>query len=237
MWAARVRPAASGVASKLPLQRMPLECTARKPGCTPEISCMASTACRASGSTGQPYSGCVEQTAGRARAFAPGRVNLIGEHTDYNDGLCLPFAIERGVTVTAEPGGPEPDDPFVRGATAELGLPPCRLTVESDLPQRAGLASSAAFTVAVCLALCAAAGVDLPDTLELARLCSRVENDWVGQPTGLLDQLACLQGEAGQALRLDMRSLDLEPVRLGLGRDNPPPLGSRRPRPPPVSGD
>ncbi|HEY1357311.1 MAG TPA: galactokinase family protein [Thermoleophilaceae bacterium] len=156
------------------------------------------------------------ENGGRARAFAPGRVNLIGEHTDYSEGLCLPFAIEQGITVTAEPGGAEPDDPFVRGALAELGLPPCRLRIESDLPQRAGLASSAAYSVAVCLALCAAAGAEPPPALELARLCSRVENDWVGQPTGLLDQLACLHGEPEHALRLDMRSLSVEPVALRL---------------------
>jgi galactokinase len=74
------------------------------------------------------------------RAFAPGRVNLIGEHTDYNEGLCLPFAIELGVTVTAElragreiaaPGLPR-DDPYLRGAVAELRaagieLPGCAL--------------------------------------------------------------------------------------------------------------
>jgi galactokinase len=158
--------------------------------------------------------------AERVRAFAPGRVNVIGEHTDYNDGLCFPFAVEQGVTVTAEPGpGAGPDDPFVRGARAELErdgieLRPCRLHAESDLPQRAGLASSAAYTVAVCLALCAASEAEPPPQLELARLCSRVENDWVGQPTGLLDQLAALHGERERALRLDLRELSVEPVPL-----------------------
>ena len=166
----------------------------------------------------------------QARAFAPGRVNLIGEHTDYSGGLCLPFAIERGVTVTAYPGGSEPDDPFVRGVTAELRLSPCRLTIESDLPQRAGLASSAAFTVAVALAMCAAAGVEAPGKLELARLCSRVENDWVGQRTGLLDQMASLHGEAGHALRLDMRSLSVEPVPLRLAGHTLATIDSGAPR-------
>src|SRR3954463_12764872 len=246
MWAARVRPAASGVASKLPLQRMPLECTARKPGCTPEISCMASTACWASVSTGQPYSGCVEETAGRARPFAPGRVNLIGEHTDYNDGLCLPFAIAAGVTVEAS-DGPDGtiearardldetdafalDDPaaadgwraFVRGTAAELqraghDLRGATLAIFGDVPRGSGLSSSAALEVALALALLAHRGRDEPERRELAKLCSRVENDWVGAETGLLDQLASLFGREGHAIRLDMRTLAIEPVALGRG--------------------
>jgi galactokinase len=162
--------------------------------------------------------------AERVRAFAPGRVNLIGEHTDYNEGLCLPFAIDRGVTVTAEPRPGrrlEPAGPFVGGAAAELEraglrLRGCRLEIESDLPQRAGLASSAALTVAVCLALCAVSGAEPPPRLELARLCSRVESEWVGQPTGLLDQIASLDGEPEHALRLDMRALSVQPVPLRL---------------------
>jgi galactokinase len=163
------------------------------------------------------------------RAFAPGRVNLIGEHTDYNDGLCLPFAIEPGVTVTAElrdgsevaaPGLPA-DDPYLRGALAELraaGVEPpgCTLAVESDLPRDAGLASSAALCLALVLALCGAAGAEPPATLELARLCSRIENDYAGARTGLLDQLASLLGQEGHAVRLDMRSLDSAPVELDL---------------------
>ena len=108
------------------------------------------------------------------RAFAPGRVNLIGEHTDYNDGLCLPFAIELGVTVTAEcttaarsPAGCLRDDPYLRGAVAELratGIEPpgCVLEVTSDLPAGAGLSSSAALCVALTLALCGVAGATPP---------------------------------------------------------------------------
>jgi SAM-dependent methyltransferase len=156
-------------------------------------------------------------------------VNLIGEHTDYNEGLCLPFATPLGVTVTAElrdgsavvaPGLPA-DDPYLRGALAELraeGVEPpgCTLTVESDLPRDAGLSSSAALCVALVLALCGAAGAEPPATLELARLCSRIESDYTGARTGLLDQLASLLGRDGHAVRLDMRSLDSEPVELNL---------------------
>jgi galactokinase len=102
----------------------------------------------------------------RIRAFAPGRVNLVGEHTDYNEGLCLPFAIERGVTVTAElrdggevvASGLPADDPYLRGVVAELRaagveLPGCTLEMASDLPQGAGLSSSAALCVALALVL------------------------------------------------------------------------------------
>jgi len=165
----------------------------------------------------------------RIRAFAPGRVNLIGEHTDYNDGLCLPFAIDRGVTVTAElqDGGevvaPDlaGDQRFLRGAVAELRrtgveLPGCTLEITSDLPQGAGLASSAALCVALSLALCAAAEVEPLRPVRLARLCSRIESEWAGQETGLLDPLASLLGEEGRAVRLDMRTLEARSVELDL---------------------
>jgi galactokinase len=178
-------------------------------------------------------------------ARGPGRVNLIGEHTDYNGGLALPFAIDRGVTVTAEPraGGRiaveatdlgESDDfqlrdrqpaegwrAFVRGTVAELrkaGVPlaPARIAFGGDVPQGAGLSSSAALEAALCLALLGIAGVEEPDRLELAKLCSRVENDWVGAETGLLDQIASLMGVEGHALRIDFATLAIEPVPLDL---------------------
>jgi galactokinase len=183
---------------------------------------------------------------GQVRAFAPGRVNLIGEHTDYNRGLCLPFAVERGVTVTAAPTGGDafevhattlgevglfqlesrkPEEgwrAYVKGALVELAgagadVPPARVEIVSDLPIGAGLGSSASLTVALCLALLALAGSPEPDRVELARLCSRVENDWVGARTGLLDQLAVLFGRRGEAVRLDMASLEVAPVPLDLG--------------------
>jgi galactokinase len=173
-------------------------------------------------------------------------VNVIGEHTDYNDGLCLPFAVERGVTVAADPApgtaieahaadlgetdrfelGAEGQPAegwrrLVRGAAAELAragveLRGCRLTISSDLPSGAGLSSSAAVCVALCLALCEVAGAKPPDRVELARLCSRVENDWAGAQTGLLDQLASLCSSEGRALRIDMRGPRLSEVPLDL---------------------
>ena len=180
------------------------------------------------------------------RAFGPGRVNLIGEHTDYNGGLALPFAIDRGVTVEAEPlaGGEiraEARDlgetdvfpaaaperaagwrAFVRGTVAELraaGVPVAgaRLAFSGDVPVGSGLSSSAALEAALCLALLAVAGAEEPDRTELAKLCSRVENDWVGAETGLLDQLASLRSRDGEAIRIDFITLALEPVPLPLG--------------------
>jgi galactokinase len=182
-------------------------------------------------------------------AFAPGRANLIGEHTDYNEGLSLPFAIEQGVRVTATPGEsdellvtaldhgeqarfalsdhtPQPDHDwrdFVRGAIGELSaagftLRGGEVTIQGSVSEGAGLSSSAALEVALCLALLELAGASEPeDRVELARLCSRIENDWVGARTGLLDQLASLLGIAGQALRVDFRTLQTRGVPLRLG--------------------
>jgi galactokinase len=159
----------------------------------------------------------------RVVAFGPGRVNLIGEHTDYNGGLSLPFAIEDGLLATVElsdtdDGG---DDPFVRGSIAELRaagvpVPGVRISIASDLPQGGGLSSSAALEVALCLALLRISGAVEMERLELARLCSRVENEWVGSQTGLLDQIASLFGTAGHAMRIDFRSLEVIQVPLAL---------------------
>jgi len=179
-------------------------------------------------------------------AFGPGRVNLLGEHTDYNDGLCLPFAIARGVTVRGQAlaGGqveahaadlgeddafaaatPSRDAEgwraFVRGTVGELSaaghaIGGARLHIAGDVPRGSGLSSSAALSTALALALLALAGEEADDRRELARLCSRVENDWVGAQTGLLDQLAALFGREGHALRLDCRDLSIEPVALDL---------------------
>jgi galactokinase len=183
----------------------------------------------------------------RVTARGPGRVNLIGEHTDYNEGLALPFAIARGVTVTAtaidgdrveaqaldlgeddafplaDPGRSEGWRAFVRGIVSELlqagyALRPARLEISGDVPRGSGLSSSAALSTALALALLGLADESPPDDLrELAKLCSRVENDWVGQKTGLMDQLAALLGSEGRALRIDFRSLDVRSVPLELG--------------------
>jgi galactokinase len=178
-------------------------------------------------------------------AFAPGRVNLIGEHTDYNQGLALPFAIAEGITVHAKATGEEhilaraldygEQDEFalvkhtgatgwrayVRGVVAELGraghpLVGAELEIGGDLQQGAGLSSSAAFEVALCLALLALIGTTDADRVSLARLCSRVESEWVGAHTGMLDQLASLYGAPGMAMLIDFQTLEVKPVPLRL---------------------
>ena len=188
----------------------------------------------------------------RSRAFAPGRVNLIGEHTDYNDGLALPFAIADGVTVSAEaaPGGAagvgrvsvyarelhqhdefDASDPerargwraFVRGIVAELAsagrpLGSTKVEISGGVPRGAGLSSSAALEVALCIALADISNDAEPlARIEIARLCSRVENDWVGAHTGLLDQLASLYGAPASAAYIDFLTLNIEQVPLVLG--------------------
>ncbi len=183
--------------------------------------------------------------ASHAVAFAPGRANLVGEHTDYNQGLALPFAISEGVTVRAAALAErridavavdlgerdsfsldrvEPADGwegFVRGATGELGragveLSGAELEISGNVPRGAGLSSSAALEVALVLALLSVSGVSEFDRLDLAKMCSRIENDWVGAQTGLLDQISSLFGESDHALRIDFRSLDVQPVALEL---------------------
>jgi galactokinase len=171
-------------------------------------------------------------------AFAPGRANLIGEHTDYNGGLALPFAIESGVTVRVDSlaggqveayaldldqfdrfaaGTPEPASgwrAYVRGVVAELGITEgARVEISSNLPQGGGLSSSAALTLALALAL----GADASDATRLAQLSQRVENDWAGANTGLLDQLAILLGRERQAVRIDFGDLSSRQVPLHLG--------------------
>jgi galactokinase len=176
------------------------------------------------------------------RWIAPGRINLIGEHTDYNDGFVLPFALEVGCTATLSPatdgwsvvsaqapgevvvqpsglGGREqvPDwAAYVLGALWLLHddgveVPPLRIEVDSDVPTGAGLSSSAALVCSVVCALDDHLGLGLgPDGL--LALSRRVENDAVGAPTGGMDQLASLRGQAGHVLFCDMRDLTAQSV-------------------------
>jgi galactokinase len=175
-------------------------------------------------------------------ASAPGRVNLIGEHTDYNEGYVLPVALSRRTTVTLARRGDSrvrvwSDMPearvaaqyavgaearrgdwldYVAGVTwvlrnAGLSIGGFDARVSSTVPPGRGLASSAALTVAVLRALRQAFGLPLDD-VTLARLAQRVENDFVGAPVGIMDQMAASLGDAASALFLDARTLAWERV-------------------------
>ena len=195
-----------------------------------------------------------ERAAGRFRAWhgaepegvwhAPGRANLIGEHTDYNEGWVLPFALDRGVVVAAKRRGDDVLDIRSLQADAPVTVPlatlragsvtgwaaypagvawalreagqavgGASLVIDSDLPQGAGLSSSAAIECATAVALVALYEVSV-SRLELARLARRAENEMVGVPSGIMDQCASLLCEAGHALLLDCRTWDTAPVRL-----------------------
>jgi galactokinase len=168
---------------------------------------------------------------------APGRVNLLGEHTDYNDGLVLPFAIDRQAVVAAAPRSDghigcwsrqlsgTGDDSWRRypravvAAVRDADLLPrgfgVDLAIDSDVPVGAGLSSSSAIEVAVALALLDLVGARLP-AVDVARLCQRAENVHVGAPTGLLDPMASLSARAGHAYLLDCRTLSGTHVPLEL---------------------
>jgi len=177
---------------------------------------------------------------------APGRVNLIGEHTDYNDGFVLPFALPLRAYVTASvldspqwmvssreepgdatltaaelvPGGVEGWARYPAGvvwALREAGydVPGARLDIHSEVPVGAGLSSSHALECAVLTALCDLGGLDLP-LEERPHLVQRAENDFVGAPTGIMDQTASLRCRAGHALFLDCRSMATEHIPFDL---------------------
>ncbi len=192
------------------------------------------------------FAGATLRGMRRVTAFAPGRVNLIGEHTDYNGGLCLPFALGLGLRVSAESlnrdqveveacdfgerdrfqlGAIEPASSwraYVRGIASELlsaghALRGARLEIRSELPAGGGLASSAALTIATAFALLGAAGLPIPESRVLAGLCCRVENEWAGAETGPMDQLAILCATAGHAMRIDATATTVDQVPLELG--------------------
>lgn len=166
---------------------------------------------------------------------APGRVNLIGDHTDYNGGFALPCALPRRTTVLARrrsdrrlravsglsedrldttvpgaPGAVSGWGAYVAGvawALAEAGVevPGADLAISSDVPLGAGLSSSHSLECAVALALTGLAGVEVP-VAELARIVQRAENEYVGAPTGLLDQTASLASVADHLTFIDARA-------------------------------
>ena len=175
-------------------------------------------------------------------AFAPGRVNLIGEHTDYNRGLALPCAIDRQALVLAArrsdgqvrarawdlgEGGDFPGDAparrgtwldYVQGAffvLAEKGIdaPGFDLGITSRVPPEAGLSSSAALGVALAAVVGAALGQEMSAT-DWARAAHRAENEFVGVRCGLLDPFASAFGRKGHALRIDCRSEEVKAVAM-----------------------
>ncbi len=174
---------------------------------------------------------------------SPGRVNLIGEHTDYNQGLVLPAAIDREIRLAYLPTndrrveltrldsgerlGFDLDEPYrstgtwidyaaaTAAALAEAALPTAGLrgVITSTLPENAGLSSSAAIELAVAWGLLGNAA-DGVDRLKLAQICQRAENAFVGVQSGLMDQFSVSCALAGVALLLDCRSLEWRPVAL-----------------------
>jgi galactokinase len=172
---------------------------------------------------------------------APGRVNLIGEHTDYHEGFVLPTVIPQRTRVSIVPRddsrvrvrsttmgsmweeyrlGEESQGrgwlDYIAGITATLardGIALGGLDVEisSRIPMGAGVSSSAALTVSTLRAFRALLGLDLND-VQLAVLARRVETDFVGAPVGVMDQMAASLGAEGEALFIDTRTLHTRPV-------------------------
>lgn len=179
------------------------------------------------------------------RWAAPGRVNLIGEHVDYQDGLVLPFALPQHTTATVErrdgdevvvrsrgqeasfsvstsPGDVDGWAAYVAGVVWALredgaDVPGVSIDLESDVPVGAGLSSSAAVECSVAAALDDELGLELSPTT-LATIARRAENEYVGAPTGAMDQMASMLGESGHALLLDCRDLSSRQVPLDLER-------------------
>jgi len=172
---------------------------------------------------------------------APGRVNLIGEHTDYNEGFVLPLAIDRAVWIALRPRGDRRvvvhsidydrqgefslDNlaneragwlEYIKGTAWSLLEAGYQLAgwegiVAGDVPLGAGLSSSAALEMAGTRAFAAVSGFAW-DPLTMAKLGQRAENQWIGVNSGIMDQLISAAGRAGHALLIDCRSLDINPV-------------------------
>ena len=171
-------------------------------------------------------------------------MNLIGEHTDYNDGFVMPAAIDfstwaaiaarydRKLLIHSENFGESAEvdlehlpatragrwSDYVVGVAKTLSQSGCKLTganllLDGDVPQGAGLSSSAAVEVAAAFALLSAAGSAI-ELRALALLCQRAENEFVGARCGIMDQFISCHGKAGYALRLDCRSLEFRPLPL-----------------------
>ncbi len=175
---------------------------------------------------------------------APGRANLIGEHTDYNDGFVLPAAIDRATYLAIAPRNDRIVNlhsehfnetiqfnldekkatprkhwsDYVRGVAillqkSGIAVPGADILIHSDVPLGAGLSSSASLEVATAFALIAQANRKLPK-LEIAKLCQRAENEFVGAHVGIMDQFVSCFGQFNHAIFLDCRSLAHQAVPL-----------------------
>jgi galactokinase len=174
---------------------------------------------------------------------APGRVNLIGEHTDYNDGFVLPMAIDRAVWIALSPradarvrvhsldflqeiefdlgalerGGPGWGE-YLKAVAWALQAAGHTLhgwdgVISGEVPRGAGLSSSAALELATARAFAATSALAW-DPPAMARLAQQAENEWVGVACGIMDQLTSACGRTDHALLIDCRSLDIDPVPL-----------------------
>src|SRR3954452_16954140 len=175
---------------------------------------------------------------------APGRVNLIGEHTDYNEGFVLPFALPQRTVAAVGPapagewtvcstfeegtvsfGRTEPGEvtgwaAYVAGVVwalqdAGFEVPGARIALDSEVPVGSGLSSSAALESSVLTALIDLGGLELPLDQRPA-LAQRAENVYVGAPTGIMDQSASSHCQAGKALFLDCRSYQVKQIPFDL---------------------
>ena len=174
-------------------------------------------------------------------ARSPGRVNLIGDHTDYTGGMVLPMAIDRYTTITANPiaaaiqltSADQPDklncklpvvEPaatvpawgrYVTGVAHLLQVTRgFSGSVSTTLPLGGGLSSSAALELATALMLLAVNDLPSLTTLELAQLCRRAEFVATDVPCGIMDQLTCASGVSGSALLIDCHSLQVSPIEI-----------------------
>jgi galactokinase len=190
---------------------------------------------------------------------SPGRINLIGEHTDYNEGYVLPMAIDREIVIGFVPSDDreveitrldtgevarldlDAEQPrtgtwvdYIGGMAAVLarrGVPTrgLRGVIASSLPIAVGLSSSAAVETAAAFALADGGEPPLPP-MDLARAGQEVEHDFIGVNSGLMDQLAVILGRRDAALLIDCRSLEHRPVRLPLERHAVVAIDSGSPR-------
>jgi galactokinase len=172
---------------------------------------------------------------------SPGRVNLIGDHTDYTGGMVLPMAIDKYTTITAKPLAGEiqltsADQPIELNCTLPVVDPASTVpewgryvtgvaalmnvergfsgSVSTTLPLGGGLSSSAALELSSALMLCAINDLPALTSLELAQLCRFAEHLATGVPCGIMDQLTCASGVAGSALLIDCHSMQVSPIEI-----------------------